>query len=226
MKQLQQMSILQTGLTLFFCGTKHPRPVGNRCIITLNVSAPNITEHQSSEEESNDSITQTRNAAQGDTSEPAVPQGGPQLSQMETKLEMILKKMQNLEHKNQALEQQFAAQEVATSSILSHSLPKRSHKCSKACPASAAKKRRARQRVQLHSLEESRDEDNSTMTHSSVHASRTLIPQSNFSSRITTHVRLRSNWRGFKDFHGRHLHNQGKSLKSGLQRAGDNDVKV
>ena len=153
------------------CGTRHPRPVGNRCKITLNVSAPNITEHRSSEE-SNDSITQTRNAAQGDTSEPAVPQGGPQLSQMETKLEMILKKMQNLEQKNQALEQQFAAQEVATSSILSHSLPKPSHKCSKVCTASAAKKRRARQRVQVHSLEESSDEDKNTMTYSSVHASR------------------------------------------------------
>ena len=114
----------------------------------------------------------TENLIQGATGDPAVQNGGSHLAQVETKLDMILKNAK-LGKQDPALEEQFAAQqEATTSSRLSHSYPKRSHKCIKACDANADKKRRAHQRVQVHCLEDSSDEDNSTMIHSSVHASR------------------------------------------------------
>ena len=134
------------------CGTKHPRPVGTRCKRTLNVSAPNIREHQSSDEDSSDSVIRTQDIVHGHSGATAAQEGGAHISQVESKLDMILQKMQKLENKNQALEEQFAAsQGGAALAKLSHSSPKRSHKCSS---------------------EDSGEEDVSISTHSSAQASR------------------------------------------------------
>ena len=120
------------------CGFKHTRPVENRCKRTLNSSAPTLRDAHSSDEEvvaePNQQLDTAAPQGQAVTSGSSIASNS---SQVDTKLDLILKKVQDIEAKNQQLEQQLHRQRKRVSSKpqFSHSSPKRAsssaHKSSK-----------------------------------------------------------------------------------------------
>ena len=92
--------------------------------------------------------------------EHALPARSDAQSQVDSKLNLILKKRQNLEDKNQRLEERFLQQEagVATSRV-SHSSPKRSHTCTNVCGVKRPKKTSSQWEVQLLFSDNSHLED-------------------------------------------------------------------
>ena len=141
------------------CGIKHPRPVGIRCKRTLNSSAPTMPSNQSVEEEDINSSIRTEGEQQAATDQQPDHSGSAQISQVESKLDLILKKVQKLESKNQFLE--------------------RSHHCSNLCDAKALKRKKAHSKVHIQPTAESSDEDSSFLQQSSVHTSQ--VSEGNYS---------------------------------------------
>ena len=86
---------------------------GSRCKMTLNVSNLSIRVKQSSEEDSNKSIIPTGSSSQVVAGVPSGYNSLAQISQVEAKLDLILKKMQKLENKNQVLDEQLTAHKEA-----------------------------------------------------------------------------------------------------------------
>ena len=86
---------------------------GSRCKRTLKVSNPTIRVNQSSREDSNKSIIPTGSSSQVVAGVLSGYNSLAQISQVEAKLDLILKKMQKLENKNQVLDEQLAAHKEA-----------------------------------------------------------------------------------------------------------------
>ena len=147
-------------------GIRHTRPVGVRCRRDLNVSAPVAEADQSS--------IRVNFQDHPSTSQPnklsslLSPQIWPIIwglvfgfhslsqSQMETKLDLILKKMDQLEAKNSELEKKFHKQStIRPASKLSHSSLKRSHRCSTSCSSANPKKMKAPSASEATGLETS-----------------------------------------------------------------------
>ena len=93
------------------CGIKHPRPVGNRCKRTFNISAPIIATDQQEHSDSSDtpSLNDMRKASPGQATTN-------KNSKLDDKLDLILKKMQDLEEKNELLERKINQQDPIVAS--------------------------------------------------------------------------------------------------------------
>ena len=217
------------------CGIRHTRPVGNRCKRLLNVSAPVVSEtHHEDQTDTNQQADQQTAGSQQSLGESALSVGmGSKTSQVESKLDLILKKMDVLESKNNQLEKRLDKHHQTSSptSRLSHSSPKRSNICSGQCEYKlTTKPRRAPKQVKL---QESSDEE-----YSSVHTpqvSRTQISQLSDSELSVTQPSLQflreddRTQRKVQKLQGqpRETSTQGnKTFKSGLHRSGDNAMKV
>ena len=112
------------------CGIKHKRPVGIRFKRLLNASAPlldvlshreDVASHSLAESGSNGSMPSKSSTVSG--------------AQVESKLDLILKKVDLIELENRELEQKISQSKSKHKSgaMLSHRSPKKSHKCSKTC---------------------------------------------------------------------------------------------
>ena len=134
------MSSTQSVANCTKCGIRHPRPVGVRCRRNLNSSAPVVDSVHSSlhvefqnlpgPSHAGTSIPpQTRIADVPATSDP---DNNSQI-QMDSKLDLILKKMEQIEAKNAELELKIHQPIISSAAALTHSSPKRSNKCSSAC---------------------------------------------------------------------------------------------
>ena len=114
------------------CCLKHPRPVGNRCKRSLNVSAPVVaadqvdsvnTSHVPVQQDNRGDLGLNLGEASGSSTSSSKP------SNLDTKLDLILKKMQDLEDKNELLERKIDQQDpIVSSSRFSHSSPAKSSK--------------------------------------------------------------------------------------------------
>ena len=128
------------------CGIKHTRPVSNRCKRLLNISAPVVSEtHQEDQADISQQADQQATGSQQSLGQSASSAGtGSKTSQVESKLDLILKKMDELENKNNLLERRLDKHPhtSVTTSRLSHSSPKRSHVCSGQCEPKLATKPR------------------------------------------------------------------------------------
>ena len=100
------------------CGKKHFRPVGNRCKCLLNISAPVVVVGQE------DSVNATHHSSQqmdrrnaGSNAEQSLGVGAhsSKTDNLDTKLDLILKKMQDLEDKNEQLERKINQQDPIVS---------------------------------------------------------------------------------------------------------------
>ena len=86
------------------CGISHVRPVGVRCKRVLNIIALPIRDNHSSDEELHavDNQTPSQSDVQDQVAAPSLSGANaatPPLSQMESKLDLILKKVQSLEQR-------------------------------------------------------------------------------------------------------------------------------
>ena len=221
------------------CGIRHTRPVGNRCKRLLNVSAPVGSEtHQEDQADTSQQADQQATGSQQSLGESAASAAtGSKTSQVESKLDLILKKMGELEDKNNQLERRLDKhpQTSGTTSRLSHSSPKRSHICSGQCePKLTTKPRRAAKQVKL---QESSDEEYSSVQ--TPQASSTQVSQLSDSEFSVTQPSLqflreddrtqRKVQKQLQKLQGqtRGASSQGnKTFKSGLHRSGDNAIKV
>ena len=119
------------------CGIKHSRPVGNRCKRILNISAPVVSDMQQDDQEniSQQADQQASGSHHLSGACASSPGTGLKTSQVESELDLILKKMDELENKNHQLEMRLDAcpHPSGTTSRLSHSSPKRSQTCFAQC---------------------------------------------------------------------------------------------
>ena len=121
------------------CGIKHTRSVGVRCKRLLNVRAPVTESHSSMDSDSfiapnQLAVQQQESESTSSSSKQSVTGTTPgAATKVEAKLDLILRRMDELESKNQELEQQFAAKKKTRYHHISHSSTKKSHTCSKAC---------------------------------------------------------------------------------------------
>ena len=117
------------------CGNKHSRPVGNRCKRMLNTSAPAVAAsqensvsatHLSSQKMDRRDTGSNPNHLLGEAAHSS------KTDNVDTKLDLILRKMQDLEEKNEQLERKINQQEpIVSSSRFSHSSPAREGKSSR-----------------------------------------------------------------------------------------------
>ena len=223
------------------CRIRHARPVGVRCRRNLNISAPVA--------EADHSRVQVQFNAQPSTSQPETLPATEMLEgnsssrasdssqsgqgPMDSKLDLILRKMEQIEKKNKELEMKLHSNAKGRSvSRLSHSSPKRSHKCSTSCSSHTHKKRRSHGASNMESFDTSADplEDSSTI-HSHSH-----ISQAGNSTSASEQVSVdylksderiqRQVQRQLERLQGKpRLAQEGnKTFKSGLHRSGDNTV--
>ena len=91
------------------CGIKHTRPVGNRCKRLLNISAPVVSERQQDDQaDISQQADQQATGSQHVLGESASSAGtGSKTSKVESKLDLMLKKMDELENKNNQLERRL-----------------------------------------------------------------------------------------------------------------------
>ena len=217
------------------CGIKHSIPVGVRCKRLLNVSAPVTESHSSMDSDS--FIAPNQLAAQqqvsGSTSssskQSATSTSSVATTKMEAKLDLILKHMDELESKNQELEQQVSSKKAPRRHHISHSSPKKSHTCSKACSSHRSSKSQAVKKDHSDGVDTS-DDDITTETLYS------RISHSGYDSQASDQVSIdflktddkvqRKVQRQLARLEGKQRHSAGnKTIKSGLHRAGDSAVK-
>ena len=148
---------------------------------------------------------------------------------MEAKLDLILKRMDELESKNQELEQQVSIKKATRRHHISHSSPKKSHTCSKACSSHHSSKSQAVKKDDSDGVDTS-DDDVTTET------SYSRISHSGHNSQVSDQVSIdflktddkvqRKVQRQLARLQGKQRHSAGnKTIKSGLHRAGDSAVK-
>ena len=223
------MSSSQSVANCTKCGIRHPRPVGVRCRRNLNSSAPVA-------DPGNDSLHvefQTLpGPSQAGTSTPPQTRAA-NTSAMDSKLDLILKKMEQLEAKNAELELKFQQPKHKSAASLTHSSPKRSHKCSSAC-SSDHRKRSRTQGVSHSALSDTSDEhiDGNSLGNtfdqpSQLGASASSNSQVSVDFLKTNEKVQRQVQRQLQKLQGQQRRGtEGKhSIKSGLHRAGDNAVK-
>ena len=217
------------------CGVKHTRPVGVRCKRLLNISAPAMRDSSDTGDESQliDSQLPLDTEDQGQNSSgTGVP--APQLSHMESKLDLILKKMQSLEDKNQELEEKMNSRQSQRSVQVSHSSPKRSHTCSNLCSHRSAKKGKASGSPVMNFASDSVLQDVGDSHCSSIHASHgtdddTIASQPSLQwlkQDAKTQRQVQQQLQKLQGLPRSATSRPGKSFKSGLLRSGDNDVKI
>ena len=218
------------------CGVKHQRPVGVRCRRNLNLSAPVIADLQHEDvpdypstgpvQQSNDT------AAEAATADASGASNTSKVSQVESKLDLILQKVQDLESKNVQLEQKIQEQHSSTDKLhrFTHSSPKRSSSSANRGPPKHMHRRRHAKQVRV---EESSDEEFSDLT--SPRGSSTHI--SHYSDSFASQPSLqllkedertqRKVQQQLERLQGQHrgAATSGKTIKSGLLRSGDNAVK-
>ena len=151
------------------CGIKHSRPVGVRCKRLLNVSAPVTESHSSMDSDSFIAPNQlaAQQHASGSTSssskQSVTSTSSVAATKMEAKLDLILKRMDELESKNQELEQQVSIKMATRRHHISHSSPTKSHTCSKACSYHHSSKSQALKKDDSDGVDTS-DDDATTET--------------------------------------------------------------
>ena len=96
------------------CGTKHARPVGARCKTNLNVSAPVFSDSMGADQQQDQGSILQQASSNGATS--ASSSTKDPVSQVESKLDLILQKMHELENKNSTLEKRLDEQSVSAGS--------------------------------------------------------------------------------------------------------------
>ena len=223
------------------CGTKHSRPVGVRCKRQLNVSAP-VSHPASSQSDGEHDDTPLDGAAGSNlpTSNTALSANSvsANTSQMNSKLDLILRKMEKIENKNLELESKLTNMKSGRSggkavNNPTHSSPKKSHRCSKVCESRSSSKAHVKPNYSTTLGDSSSDEDyepshssRRRLRHSS-HLSESRISQDQPSldflrndDRIQKKVQQQ-----LEMLQGQSRSTTGKSIKSGLHRAGDNSVK-
>ena len=214
------------------CGIKHMRTVGIRCKRLLNISAPVVSDLQG-----DDQVNTSQQSVHEETATSTSSEGREsKSSQVESKLDLILKKMSELENKNHLLEKRLDERPHPSGSRLrlSHSSPKRSHACSRQCEHKpASKSRHSSKKVKM---QESSDEECSMATPqaSSTHLSN--LSDSDLSVTQPSLQFLKEDDRTqqkvqkqLQKLQGqtRGTSSQGnKTFKSGLHRSGDNAIKV
>ena len=214
------------------CGFKHNRPVGIRCKRALNSSAPTLRDANNSDEEGVAERSQQLNteAVPGQ----AVASGDSMASssnQVDSKLDLILKKVQDIEAKNQQLEQQLHRQrsKVSSKPHFSHSSPKRTR-------SSAHRSSRGSRKghtVNYDSSDASTAGELEDTWQSSVHTTQITEDEG---SEITPSLQFlkqdartqRKVQRQLEKLQGqsRSTTVSGKPFKSGLHRSGDNAVRL
>ena len=234
------MSSSQSVANCTKCGIRHPRPVGVRCRRNLNSSAPVVDPDNSSlhvefhnlpgpSQAGTSTPPQTRAANASAASEA----DKNSKMQMDSKLDLILKKMEQIEAKNAELELKIQQPTINQAASLTHSSPKRSHKCSSACSSTHHKRSRT-QRVSHTALTDTSDEymDGNLLGNTFGQPSQ-LGALASLNSQVSVDF-LKSNekiqrqvQRQLQKLQVQQRHNtEGKhSIKSGLHRAGDNAVK-
>ena len=217
------------------CGIKHTRPVGVRCKRLLNVSAPVTESHSSMDSDSfiapNQLAVQQQEA--GSTSSSSKQSGTDTTpgaaTKVEAKLDLILKRMDKLESKKQELEQQVAIKKKTRKHHISHSSPKNSHTCSKAC-SSHRSSRSQTVKKDVSDTEESSDDNVTTETsysrishlgHDNQASDQVSMDFLKTDERVQKKIQ-----RQLERLQGKQRHSAGnKTIKSGLHRAGDSAVK-
>ena len=216
------------------CGLKHPRPVGNRCKRTLNVSTPVVAADQ--QDPVNVSHVPVQQDNRGDLGSNSGPPSGSassssKTSNLDTKLDLILKKMQDLEDKNELLERKIDQQDpIVSASRFSHSSPAKSSKS-----ARKSRRHRVRHATRRGDSDSSDEEDTRFSSQASgSHFSRVsdtevsdIQPSMDFLKHDeATQRKVQKQLLKLQGQSRSGAHKPGKSLKSGLHRAGDNAVKV
>ena len=152
---------------------------------------------------------------------------------MDYKLDLILKKMEQIEAKNAELELKIQQPIISSAASLTHSSPKKSHKCSSACSTTPHKRSRTQRAPETALTDISDDDmDGNTLGNTLGQASQMGMSASS-RSQVSVDF-LKSNekiqrqvQRQVQKLQGKQRHNtEGKhSIKSGLHRSGDNAVK-
>ena len=221
------------------CRIRHARPVGVRCRRNLNVSAPVPDSDQSSvhidfqsqpgtSQSGNNSSVRGQSASLSGGAEAGATQADKDI--MDSKLDLILGKMEKLEEKNSELEKKFHKQSTVKSTYrVSHSSPKRSHKCTTSCSSRKHKRSKLHKASNAASLNSSDEflEDSSiqALTNDSQTADESAASRDQVSLEY-----LRSNDRVQRQLEKLQGRSRGASegnskFKSGLHRSGDNAVR-
>ena len=216
------------------CGNKQSRPVGNRCKRMLNISAPAVAAsqensvsatHLSSQQMDRRDAGSNPNHLLGEAAHSS------KTDNMDTKLDLILRKMQDLEEKNEQLERKINQQEpIVSSSRFSHSSPARESKSSRMAG------RQGVRHATLLAVGNSSDEEDSRLVSQPSESKLSDISDTELSdSQLSMHF-LKQDEATQKKVQRQLLKLQGqarpalpktgKKLKSGLHRAGDNAVKL
>ena len=162
-----------------------------------------VETHLTDHSDAQDQVSASRSSGAGVTA--------PHLSQMESKLDLILKKVQSLEDRNQELEKRVNSHQSRRSvSHVSHSSPKRPLKCSKNCEYKQAKKGRTSGTPQLDLTSDSVHQDLTDTHYSSIHASQATDDESSASqpslqwlNKMQRHnVKCISSYKGYRDSQG------------------------
>ena len=216
------------------CDKKHSRPVGNRCKRLFNLSAPAMSaDQEDSVNATHRSVQQMDRGNKASRSDQILGDGahpGP-TNNLDTKLDLILRKMQDLEDKNEQLEKKINQQDpIVSASQFVHSSPVAEGKLSR-----KAGRQRVR-RATHQSVADSSDEEDSRFTSkpsdshlsdisdtelSDAQPSMQFLKQDDATQRKVQRQLLKLQGQARSSHH-----KPGKRLKSGLHRAGDNSVKL
>ena len=244
------MSSSQSVANCTKCGIRHPRPVGVRCRRNLNSSTPvadpdNSSLHvefqnlpgPSQAETSTPPQTRAANTSAMDSKlDLKMEQIEAKNAELELKIQQpstILKKMEQIEAKNAELELKIQQPSTSSAASLTHSSPKRSHRCSSVC-SSDHRKRSRTQRVSHSALSDTSDEyiegnflGNTIDQPSQLRASASSNSQVSVDFLKTNEKVQRQVQRQLQKLQGQQCRGtEGKhSIKSGLHRVGDNAVK-
>ena len=218
------------------CGIKHSRPVGNRCRRQLNVSAPvggsnPAVDIQHGVPPPGDASSTTHTPVDVGSSASSA---SANTSQVSSKLDLILRKMETIENKNIELENKITTMTSGRTSVkLAHSSPKKSHKCLRRCESRSSLRAPARGEYTGSLADSSSDEDFDPMSSGrQLHRHSSRLSDSHTSQQQLSldflknddHVQKKVQ-RQLEMLQGQHRTTSGKSIKSGLHRAGDNSVK-
>ena len=219
------------------CGTKHSRPVGVRCKRQLNISAP--ASHPASAHSDGDlDVTPPQGAMgsnpQRDDTACSGNSGNVNTSHMNSKLDLILEKMEKIENKNIELETKLTTMTSGRPAFNpTHSSPKKSHRCSKTCESRSSSKASLKRNYST-TIEESSSDEDYDPSHAShrPHRHGSHLSESRNSQDQLSLDFLRNDDRIQKKvqkqlerLQGQQRSTTGKTIKSGLHRAGDNSVK-
>ena len=219
------------------CSVKHQRPVGVRCRRNLNLSVPVITDSQEDEESEHHSLglaQQASGRAAGAVAADASVGGNTsKASQVESKLDLILKKVQNLESKNLQPEKKLQDHQLPADKM--HKFTRSSLKrVSSSSKRGHLKHKHARMHSQQVKVEDTSDEEFSDLaspqgssTHIS-HHSDNFVSQPSLQLLKEEERTQHKVQQQLERLQGQHrgVMTTGKAIKFGLLRPGDNAIKT